>query len=1242
MDVALDTCAGCNLVRKNQVPHGAVIKALENPPSITAAEGNPMVALGSVELFANVAESSSMFKVEFYVVESLVVPALLGTPWIDRNVICIDPLRRLVSLQLEPDGAIVETSLRSRNASECKTVRVAVAQAIPAFSETWIQVRTECAGLSLLCATRRKDRLVQVKNAVVELPSDDTAFRCLVANFGNKPFWARKGHVLGIAEPLNPLPTCAVSTATAADSWEDVVRQGVPTLAAEDAEKLLDVLRPHACMWDGRLGEIRTVEHHIPTEGPPIAAQPYRAGPSSRSVIDTEIKRMLSMDVIEPASGPWSSPIVLIPKPDGSIRFCVDYRRLNTVTANDSYALPRVDDCLDSLGAARYFTTLDANSGYWQIPVAMADRDKTAFTSHRGLYRFKRLPFGLKTAPATFQRAIDVILSSVRFQCALTYLDDIVIYSPTFSQHLEDLSVVLKMLQTAGVSLKLNKCSFAASQVQYLGFKVGVNGVEVDATKTAAIKEARAPRNKNELRRFLGMTGFYRKFIENYARKAAPLTRYLKDDVTEPFELDQEAIIAHEALKTAVTTAPVLALPNSRGKYILETDASASQLGVQLLQEQDDATLRPVGFWSRQCNSAEKNYSPTEREALAIVWGVKMCRPYVERTKFKVRSDHQALRWLFTSSTADGNPRLVRWKLALSAYEFVVEYKPGASNRVADELSCMETTGISPSPLADHDDAVPCLVLEISPDELPAPPNTPLPSPLLVVPEPMDAISLDELLDAQQADTWCQDLMTQLKSVANLTAPPGLVLDENGVLCYKSERNPDLPVRWVAPASLRERICKIHHFAKVAGHPGGTKMTETVSRRWYWPGLGKDCVAMVRRCPSCAASRLKRGPKRTYPLTIFPPERPLEFIAIDVLGPLPTTSRGNRFVLCICDRFTKMSVAVAMKDQTASTIALEFVDRWLSIFGAPLTLLSDNGSAFACKFFKVLTNILGIRHVFTSAYRPETNGQVERWNATLVDMLAQLSREKDWDQSLGLACLAYNSSVHSSTGYAPMELACTREPAPSIWARQPSLIPRSREGKLKFRHELLARAAKLCSAAKETNTLRLQRYKYLYDHHVRRRSANLQVGDSVFVRTHMIEPGRSPKLSYPVSGPYPVVELDGPHVVVLTREGRERLHLDRVMRCPTDLPSGVEWAPPREVPVERRRKETEVDDEYVIDRLISHGRAEDDSEWLVRVRWAGFSSSEDTWEPACNLPAELVRKYEKRKRLQPGLLCSEH
>jgi hypothetical protein len=342
----------------------------------------------------------------------------------------------------------------------------------------------------------------------------------------------------------------------------------------------------------------------------------------------------------------------------------------------------------------------------------------------------------------------------------------------------------------------------------------------------------------------------------------------------------------------------------------------------------------------------------------------------------------------------------------------------------------------------------------------------------------------------------------------------------------------------------------------------------------------------------------------------------------------------------ISDRFTKLTVAIPIADQTASTVAQAFVDRWMLYFGIPIVLLTDNGSKFASKFMGVLTQMIGIKHVYTSAYRPSTNGQVERFNSTLSDSLTMLSATgKDWDQSVGLACFAFNSSVHSSTGFAPFELACSRTPSVAAWTSQPNVALVKPGEKSVFRHKLLARVQRLAATAKESNLLRIERYKKVYDAKVRKRGA-VSPGDSVLVKTFMLEAGRSPKLTLPVAGPYPVVELDGVTVVIKTREGPQRVHLDRVIRCPMDLPPGVELA---EQEPDRRsaqigRNPDDSDMQYVVDRIVDHAPNDANDGYLVRVRWAGYNTSDDTWEPAAALPSAFLKRYEKRKKIRPGSL----
>jgi hypothetical protein len=325
---------------------------------------------------------------------------------------------------------------------------------VPAMTEMVISASVKgLEGLSMIFP--RMDggrRLIYAKNGVFELPESEEPFSIIVANFSQKARIVKRGQVIGVASPLNDSQVCLVPSEQKGETaWEHEMDEKIKHLPTDIRSQASELLSHFSDLWDGRLGLINAVEHRIPTHGSPIASQPYRAGPRAREDIDKEVSRMLEADVIEPAESEWASPIVLIPKPDGSLRFCVDYRKLNAITVRDQYALPRLDDCIDSLGEARVFSTLDANSGYWQIKVSEDSRDKTAFTCHRGLYRFSRMPFGLCNAPATFQRAVDVILATVRWQCAITYLDDIIVYSPSKEQHLKDLRRVLSLLRDAGI-----------------------------------------------------------------------------------------------------------------------------------------------------------------------------------------------------------------------------------------------------------------------------------------------------------------------------------------------------------------------------------------------------------------------------------------------------------------------------------------------------------------------------------------------------------------------------------------------------------------------------------------------------------------------------------------------------------------------------------------------------------------------------------------------------------------------
>ncbi|CAN8070819.1 unnamed protein product, partial [Agarophyton chilense] len=352
---------------------------------------------------------------------------------------------------------------------------------------------------------------------------------------------------------------------------------------------------------------------------------------------------MLEEGVIEAAQSAWASPVVLVPKPDGSLRFCSDYRKLNAVTVRDTFLLPRMDECIDSLGEANVFTTLDANSGYWKVPIAEEDQDKTAFACLVGLYRFKRMPFGFRNEPATFQRTLDIFLSRYKWKTCLVYLDDVIIFSQDVEIHLRHVEEILKALQSAGITLKFKKCEWFAGTVRYLGHVIKLGQLAIQEAQTAALHEVQPPSTQKQLRSFLGLRNFYRRFVPQYSHIAAPLNAKLRKG--QPVQLEQfrqAEVEAFETLKTKIITAPVLALPIPNLPYSVDTDSIEYQVRCALFQTHPDGERKPIGYWSRSLNAADKKYSVSEKECLAVVWALTTLRPYLQGERFTVNTDHSS------------------------------------------------------------------------------------------------------------------------------------------------------------------------------------------------------------------------------------------------------------------------------------------------------------------------------------------------------------------------------------------------------------------------------------------------------------------------------------------------------------------------------------------------------------------------------------------------------------------------
>ena len=434
---------------------------------------------------------------------------------------------------------------------------------------------------------------------------------------------------------------------------------------------------------DDNLGRTDVVKHNIKTgDATPIKQPPRRLPVHRRNEVDKLVDDMLERGVIEPSSSPWASGVVLVKKKDGTTRFCVDYRRLNDVTLKDAYPLPRIDDMLDSLSGASWFSTLDLCMGYWQVEMEPSDKPKTAFTTRKGLYQFKVMPFGLCNAGATFERLMETVLSGLNWEICLIYLDDIIVISKTFEGMMDNLSQVFERLQSAGLKLKAKKCSLFCRSVEYLGHIISAEGVATDKRKTEVVSELSAPANVSELRSFLGLCGYYRKFVRDFAKIAKPLHRLTEKN--KAFIWNNECQTAFDKLKESLTSSPILAHPNFDNTFILDTDASNFAIGA-VLSQVNEGQERVVAYASRTLTKSERHYCVTRKELLAVVHFTKYFKHYLYGQKFILRTDHNSLRWLTNFKAPEG--QLARWLEVLSTYDMEVQHRPGKQHQNADAMS---------------------------------------------------------------------------------------------------------------------------------------------------------------------------------------------------------------------------------------------------------------------------------------------------------------------------------------------------------------------------------------------------------------------------------------------------------------------------------------------------------------------------------------------------------------------------
>ena len=668
----------------------------------------------------------------------------------------------------------------------------------------------------------------------------------------------------------------------------------------------------------------------------------------------------------------------MVPKKDGSYRFCVDYRRLNQVTKRDAYPLPYISSILDRLRNAKFLSSLDIKSAYWQVPVAPNSREYTAFTiPGRGLFQFCRMPMGLTNAPATWQRLIDRILGADLEPHVLVYLDDIVIVSPDFETHLKILDQVLTRLREAGLTVSRTKCEFCRPQLKYLGYIVDGSGLRVDPDKVEAILKIPAPTNLTEVRRFVGMASWYRRFIRDFATLLTPLHHLMKKGVQ--FLWTTECDEAFRSIKQQLVAAPLLSCPDFTKPFVLQTDASAYGLGAVLTQTIDGAET-VIAFLSRSLSRQERNYSTTERECLGVIWAVEKLRHYLEGVRFTVITDHASLVWL--NRLKDPTGRLARWAVRLQPYDFEIVHRKGRDMVVPDCLSR----------------AVPVLV---------------------------DAMEVDEFLDRVRStsDVWYQTMLRRVEEKLN-RFPQWRV--EDGLL-YKYAKSHSFGLlgeqdNWklVVPKDCRRTLLHQYHDDPRAGHLGRYKVYWRLRERYIWPKMHIDVGRYVRSCQVCAQQK----PEQRAPAGLMgnraAPTRPWQTLSLDFVGPLPRSKRGNTSILVVSDYFSKYVLLFALRAATARSLSKLLEEQIFLVYGVPQSIICDNGVQMRSKEFRALCDTYGVHISYTPLYCPQAD-PVERVNRVVKTMLGCYVRDDQrlWDESLAPMGCAIRSARSEVTGLSP-------------------------------------------------------------------------------------------------------------------------------------------------------------------------------------------------------------------------------
>lgn len=936
----------------------------------------------------------------------------------------------------------------------------------------------------------------------------------------------------------------------------------------------------------------RWIEHRIDLEigAKPVSKGVYRMSTLELDELKKQLDKLLESGFIRPSESPWGSPILFTPKKDGGFRLCIDYRALNAMTTKNTYPLPHLDDLFNQTQGSTYFSKIDLHSGYHQIRMRDSDIEKTAFRTRYGLFEFLVLPFGLTNAPATFMHLMNNTFKPLLDKSVIVFLDDILIYSKTKSDHVKHVKEVLDILRREKLYCKRSKCQFFQKKIEFLGHTLSEQGKGMQEDKVSAIMNWPTPTTADEVASFVGLCGWYQEFIDGFSRICAPLNRLKQKEVKfEWTAVEQNAL---EELKSAITNAPVLILPDPKLPYVVMTDASGIAIGASLNQDHGNG-LQPIAFLSKKLLPAETRYPVHEQELLAVIQALKKWRHHLHgsATPITVQTDNKSIIYLLTQPNLSNRQR--RWMETISEYKLKFEYKKGSTNVVADALSRR----------CDHNE-------KSTEQELTV--NT------IMSYLTMNSL-ISDLKEAYQLDAECVKILQG-------SCPPDYEI-KNGIIYRKSK----IVIPDDKTKNMKTRIIHEAHDVPTSGHLGIMKTMEKLERKFYWKNMYEEVKNYITSCYSCQRNK----PVNQAPMGLLQPipvpEGNWKIVSMDLITQLPKSRNGNDAIVVIIDKMSKMAHFIATTTNIdAPKLAQLYFDNIVRYHGIPMSIISDRDVRFTSNFWKSLWQLTGTKLKLSTAYHPESDGQTERMNRTLEDIIRSYVnyQQNNWDEKLIAAEIAYNNSKQVSTGFTPYYMNYGYEINLPISLLTPT------ESSNPTANEMIGNINTAMEQAKKNIKLAQERQS-LYANKSRR-DITFKKDELVLLSTANIRnEQRAPKLSAKYIGPFRISRVisDVAYELILppTMKIHNVFHISKLRK----FVKGEQF--PNRTAIDNPPAEIiDGEDYWEVEQIVKKRERRYGNGQRIEylVKWTGYDHYENTWEPKDNLmksASDAIKLFEEQQ-----------